>query len=72
MLIKAMELEDASFLSPLGYVQLVWVTLFGYWAFDHLPSTTGFVGMTIIVGAGLYVALGQKNRHSGITHIVNE
>ena len=72
MLIKAMELEDASFLSPLGYVQLIWVTLFGYLAFDHLPSAMGFVGMTIIVGAGLYVALGQKNRHSEITHVVNE
>ena len=29
MLIKAMELEDASFLSPLGYTQLVWATFFG-------------------------------------------
>ena len=60
MLIKAMELEDASFLSPLTYVQLVWVTLLGYFTFDHLPTNVGFVGMAIIVGAGLYVALGAK------------
>lgn len=60
MLIKAMELEDASFLSPLTYVQLIWVTLLGYFAFDHLPTNVGFVGMAIIVGAGLYVALGAK------------
>lgn len=62
MLIKAMELEDASFLSPLGYTQLVWATFFGYLAFDHLPDAKGFVGMGIIVGAGLYVALGQSRR----------
>jgi len=60
MLIKAMELEDASFLSPLTYVQLIWVTLLGYFAFDHLPTNVGFVGMAIIVGAGLYVALGAR------------
>ena len=60
MLIKAMELEDASFLSPLTYVQLVWVTLLGYFTFDHLPTNVGFVGMAIIVGAGLYVALGAR------------
>ena len=60
MLIKAMELEEASFLSPLTYVQLIWVTLLGYFAFDHLPTNVGFVGMAIIVGAGLYVALGAR------------
>lgn len=60
MLIKAMELEDASFLSPLTYVQLIWVTLLGYFVFDHLPTNVGFVGMAIIVGAGLYVALGAR------------
>lgn len=60
MLIKAMELEDASFLSPLTYVQLIWATLLGYFAFDHLPTNIGFVGMGIIVGAGLYVALGPR------------
>mgnify|MGYP005667137949 FL=1 len=60
MLIKAMELEDASFLSPLTYVQLIWATLLGYFAFDHLPTNMGFVGMVVIVGAGLYVALGPR------------
>ena len=62
MLIKAMELEDASFLSPLWYTQLVWATFFGYLAFDHLPDAKGFIGMGIIVVAGLYVALGQSRR----------
>ena len=60
MLIKAMELEDASFLSPLTYVQLIWVTLLGFFVFGHLPTNTGFMGMAIIVGAGLYVALGPR------------
>jgi len=62
MLIKAMGLEQASFLSPLGYVQLIWVTIFGFIAFGHLPDMTGFIGMFVIVLAGLYVALGHKTK----------
>lgn len=59
-LIKAMELENASFLSPLGYAQLLWVILFGYLAFGDFPDTFGFIGIAIIVSAGLYVALGHR------------
>jgi drug/metabolite transporter (DMT)-like permease len=60
MLIKAMELERASFLSPLGYIQLLWVTLFGFLIFGDLPDLHAFIGMAIIVGSGLYVAIGHR------------
>ncbi len=60
MLIKALELENASFLSPLGYVQLLWVILFGYLAFGDLPDRYSLIGMAIIVASGLYVALGHR------------
>jgi drug/metabolite transporter (DMT)-like permease len=62
MLIKAMELENASFLSPLGYVQLLWVVLFGFIFFGDFPDTHAFIGMAIIVGSGLYVALGHRSK----------
>jgi len=60
MLIKALELENASFLSPLGYVQLLWVILFGFLAFGDLPDVYSLIGMAIVVGSGLYVALGHR------------
>jgi len=60
MLIKALELENASFLSPLGYIQLLWVILFGFLAFGDLPDLYSMVGMAIVVGSGLYVALGHR------------
>ncbi|MEQ1881360.1 MAG: DMT family transporter [Burkholderiales bacterium] len=59
MLIKALELENASVLSPLGYVQMVWVILFGFLVFGELPGLTSLIGMAIIVGSGLYVAIGH-------------
>ena len=60
MLIKAMELENASFLSPLGYMQLLWVVLLGFLVFDDFPDAHAFLGMAIIVSSGLYVALGHR------------
>ena len=60
MLIKALELENASFLSPLGYVQLIWVILFGFLVFGDLPDGYALIGMVIIVCSGLYVALGHR------------
>ena len=60
MLIKALELENASFLSPLGYVQLLWVILFGFLVFGDLPDMHSVIGMAIVVGSGLYVALGHR------------
>jgi drug/metabolite transporter (DMT)-like permease len=60
MLIKAMELENASFLSPLGYMQLLWVVLLGFLVFGDFPDTHAFIGMAIIVGSGLYVAIGHR------------
>jgi drug/metabolite transporter (DMT)-like permease len=62
MLIKAMALENASFLSPLGYMQLMWAVLFGYLVFGDFPDAHAFIGMAIIVGSGLYVALGHRPR----------
>lgn len=62
LLIKAMELENASFLSPLLYTQLIWVMLAGYVVFGDLPDSGAFFGMAIIVGSGLYVALGHRFR----------
>ena len=63
LLIKALELERASALSPLGYTQLLWVTLLGYLVFGDLPDQHAVIGMGIIVGSGLYVAWGHRARH---------
>lgn len=60
MLIRALELERASALSPLGYTQLLWVTLLGFLVFGHLPDLHAVIGMAIIVGSGLYVAWGHR------------
>jgi len=60
LLIRAMELQPASTLSPFGYTQLLWVALLGYVIFGDIPDLHAVLGMMIIVGSGLYVAWGHK------------
>lgn len=60
LLIKALEIERASALSPFGYTQLLWISLSGYLVFGDIPDGHSLVGMGIIVAAGLYVAWGHR------------
>jgi drug/metabolite transporter (DMT)-like permease len=53
LLITALELERASVLSPFGYRQLIWVTLFGYLMCGQWPDHHAFIGMAVIMGSGL-------------------
>jgi drug/metabolite transporter (DMT)-like permease len=59
LLIKTLEIERASALSPFGYTQLMWVTILGFFVFGQLPDRHAVIGMAVIVGSGLYVAWGH-------------
>lgn len=60
LLIKALEIERASALSPFGYTQLLWISLAGFLVFGDVPDGHSLVGMAVIVGSGLYVAWGHR------------
>lgn len=60
LLIKALEIERASALSPFGYSQLLWIGLTGWFVFGDFPDAHSMIGMAIIVSAGVYVAWGHK------------
>lgn len=60
LLIKALEIERASALSPFGYSQLLWIAVSGFIVFGDFPDTHSLIGMGIIVTTGLYVAWGHK------------
>ncbi|MEO8626954.1 MAG: DMT family transporter [Betaproteobacteria bacterium] len=64
LLIKGLEIERASTLSPFGYTQLLWVTLLGYLVFNLLPDHNAVIGMAVIVGSGLYVAWGHRAKRN--------
>ncbi|WP_246167648.1 DMT family transporter [Propionivibrio limicola] len=56
-LIRAYRDTPATTLSPMMYVQLVWVSLLGWLVFDHLPDAVSTLGMAIIGVSGLSLAV---------------
>ncbi|CUH76416.1 DMT family transporter [Tropicibacter naphthalenivorans] len=51
----ALRFAPAGTIAPLQYLEIVGATVIGYLAFDDFPTPLTFVGIAIIVGAGLYV-----------------
>ena len=65
LLIRAFRETPASILSPLLYIQLLWVTVFGWLVFEQFPDLPAFLGMLVIGGASLFIALGQQQTKQG-------
>ena len=56
-LISAFLHAPASVLAPFQYTQLIAATLFGIIVFDAFPEPLTWTGITLVIGAGLYIAL---------------
>lgn len=54
---------ETAVVAPFNYTQIIWGVLFGYIFFDNLPSMTTWLGVTIIIGAGLY-SIWREYRHN--------
>ena len=54
-MINAFDYAEASLLAPYNYTKLLWVSIFGYWVFEDIPSIEMWIGSGVIVTAGLYV-----------------
>ena len=59
-MIKALEWAPASMLAPFAYIQLLWVSLLGMLVFNAWPDAITFVGIAIIVAAGLMMAVVRR------------
>jgi drug/metabolite transporter (DMT)-like permease len=62
LIISAFLIVPASLLTPFTYLQMIWATLFGWLVFGQLPDGWSAVGMAIIVGSGLLLALQERRR----------
>jgi drug/metabolite transporter (DMT)-like permease len=61
LFILAFRCAPASGLAPFTYMQLVWATLVGWVAFGSFPDAPALVGMVVIAGSGVYLALRERN-----------
>ena len=55
LLIKALSLGEASLLAPIGYIALIFATLWGFLLFGDLPDQWTVIGALVIVTSGVYV-----------------
>ena len=59
-MINAFDYAEASLLAPYNYTKLIWVTIFGYFIFEDIPSLEMWIGSGVIVSAGLYVLYRER------------
>lgn len=45
---------EASVIAPLHYTQIIWATILGYFLFGDIPGSTTVIGLSLIIGAGLF------------------
>lgn len=54
-LTQAYRIAQASVVTPFEYTGLIWSVLYGWVFWQQWPDSTGWAGIAIIIGAGLYV-----------------
>ena len=55
LVIRALEIGLAVFVSPLHYTIIIWASLYGYFLFGQFPDGWTWIGAATIVASGLYV-----------------
>ena len=60
LFILAFQRGPASALIPFTYMQLVWATLIGWFVFHDFPDRWALMGMAVIAGSGLWIALYER------------
>ena len=60
--IRAYQIADSSFVAPFEYTYLVFAVLIDYFVWQYLPDTKGFIGLTMVICAGVLIAIREGSR----------
>lgn len=52
--------KSTASVAPFVYVQLIWGVIFGYFIFNDLPTLPTIAGLTLIIGAGLFMIYRER------------
>ncbi|MFB9171877.1 DMT family transporter [Roseibium salinum] len=64
LVVSAFQRGSASLLAPLQYMEIVSATLFGYLVFSDFPDGPTWVGISLIIGSGLYITHRERKQKS--------
>ncbi len=59
--VRAFRVADATVLSPLDYLQLLFSSVFGFLFFAELPGLWTWIGAALIVAANIYITLRENH-----------
>ena len=59
--ISAAATAPASVVVPYQYSMIVWAVIFGFVVFGDVPSIATLIGAAIIIGAGFYIYLRERD-----------
>ena len=65
LVVLAFERAPAMVLAPLGYLEIVAGTAFGWFVFGDFPKPATWLGIAIIAGSGLYILNRERLRAAG-------
>ncbi len=65
LVIKAFYFAEVSALAPLNYAQVVLAIIAGFVVFGEFPDAVALFGMVVIVGAGLFVFVRERQKQVG-------
>jgi drug/metabolite transporter (DMT)-like permease len=66
LLIKALEVSQASLLAPFSYSEIIMTTLIGYFIFGDFPDRWTWLGIAVVIASGIYISLRERKvRHGG-------
>ncbi len=57
---RSLKLAPASVVVPYQYSMIVWAVMFGYFVFGDVPQPATIAGAAIIIGAGFYIFLRER------------
>jgi drug/metabolite transporter (DMT)-like permease len=60
LVVMAFKLANASVLAPFNYLEIVTATIVGYVLFDEFPGLLQWIGISIIIGTGLFVFFRER------------
>jgi drug/metabolite transporter (DMT)-like permease len=62
---RSLKLAPASVVVPYQYSMIIWAVLFGYVVFGDVPQVATLAGAAIIIGAGIYIFMRERELGRG-------
>jgi drug/metabolite transporter (DMT)-like permease len=66
---RSLKLAPASVVVPYQYSMIVWAVIFGFVVFGDVPEVATIVGAAIIIGAGFYIYLRERDLGRASTEV---